>query len=115
MLDRMKSALVRSYVGAIGTGWLLAQGIYHAAMALTMPLTMWMQQRSQQQRFQSLSVLVRPEPLLAPRFPYEMAIPQLLSAALLLLAAWGLLRWLYWSGETEQDAEEETPAEKTQE
>ncbi|MDR3792752.1 MAG: hypothetical protein P4L03_05150 [Terracidiphilus sp.] len=111
MIERMKSALVRSYVGAIGTGWLLAQGIYHVAMVLTMPLTLWMQQRSQQQRFLSLSVLVRPEPLPVPRFPYEMAVPQLLSAVLLLLAAWGLLRWLYWSGEEETSPAKEEPQE----
>lgn len=113
MLNRMKTALVRSYVGAIATGWLLAECIYTVATALTLPLRMWLQLRIQQQ--QSFSVMGQPESLPAPRFQYEMAIPQLLSAVLLLLAAWGLLRWLYWSEETEQNAEEETPTEETQE
>lgn len=94
MLDRfkLKSALVDSYVGAIVVGWLFAEGIGRLVTSITTPLTEWGVERIRQQLSPGTSSILG-SPL---RFPTELMVSQLIAAALLLLIAFYLLRWLYF-------------------
>jgi ABC-type phosphate/phosphonate transport system permease subunit len=91
MLDRIKKALVDSFAGAIAIGWLLSQSIYHCALLLVSPITIWVQMRLEQEQNPSRSILYeQPQ-----RFPYEQVGSQVLLILILLLLAFLLLRWLY--------------------
>lgn len=92
MMERLRTALVESYVGAILVAWLLADGLIHLVGVVTRPLITW------EGTVFARSVIagsssVRPsrEP-----FPWGAALPEALSAILLLLIAYGILRWLYY-------------------
>jgi len=101
MFERMRTALRESYVGAIITGWLLADGLVRLTGILTSPLFSW----ATQQEFRGiLPSAAGPRP-----FPFRAALPDAISAALLLLMGYGLLRWLYYQRE-EPAASPETEA-----
>jgi len=89
MFERLRKALVESYVGAIAAGWLVAEGLVSATRIITQPITMWA----------AWSELPRMErsPSYRRAVPWEASLPELISSVLLLLAAFGLLRWLYWT------------------
>lgn len=87
MLDRMRTTLVESYVGAIVTGWMLADGLVRFTDIFAAPILSWATQRE---------IDFLESPSLHQSFPYEAAVPQALSSALLLLIGYGLLRWLYY-------------------
>ena len=101
-LAGMRTALVDSFVGAIATGWLFAEGIGHFASIFTMPLTTWLQQRMLYQLNRASSPIFPDHP----HFPVELAIPQLLSSLLLLLIAYGMLRWLYFPPVEKQEQDQ---------
>jgi hypothetical protein len=90
MLERFRSALVKSYVGAIAIGWLVAQGLTDAVNIFASPLMMWFTQK----------LFPQPSSLFSsprnPGFPYWLALPPFVRASLLLLIAFLMLRWLYW-------------------
>jgi hypothetical protein len=88
MLERVKNALVQSFVGAIAIGWLFANGIVRFVTGITTPLTEWMTEQIQQQQS---SVLLR-----SSQFRFQRVISEWIAAALLLLVAYQLLRWLYF-------------------
>lgn len=99
MIGRLRTALVESYVGAILAGWLFAEGLIHAVRVVTSPLVTWegtMFARS----------LMAYHPPREP-FPWGAALPEALSALLLLVIAYGILRWLYYEKPNRQ---EERPA-----
>jgi len=108
MLDRLKTALVESYVGAIALGFLFAEGIQRVAYIFADPATRWMLERFQQHQNNRYPGIFN-EP---PRFPFELAIPQLFTALFLLAVAIAMLRWLYFpeadkqheAAEPEEDA-----------
>ncbi len=108
MFDRLKTALVSSYVGAIAVGWLCAQGILHLANTIAVPVSIWFQQRIQQQQHRELSSLYSAPP----RFPFEMALARLLTALFLLLIAFALLRWLYYPAAVELGQEQSPDPEQ---
>jgi len=90
MLERLRSALVKSYVGAIAIGWLVAQGFTDVSSIFAAPLTAWITQRLSSEDSGIFRVPHNPA------VPYWMAVPPLIRAVLLLLIAFLLLRWLYF-------------------
>jgi len=90
MLERLKTALVDSYVGAIALGLLFSQGIERVGSIFADPVTRWLMMRQQQNG--RLPYLNLPQP----RFPFELAIPGLFTALFFLVTAFVLLRWLYF-------------------
>ena len=87
MFDRLKRALVESFVGAIALGWLFAQGILHFADIFIAPLAVWVQRIEYPGVFESRGSV--PAGL-----SFLDAVPQLVQSLLLLLVAYVLLRWL---------------------
>jgi hypothetical protein len=102
MLDRLKIALVDSYAGAIALGFLFAEGIQRVAYIFSEPVTQWLMQRFREQQNSRYPAIYQ----VPPRFPFEMAIPQLFTALFLLGASYVLLRWLYFPAGEKQ---EQTP------
>lgn len=92
MLKQIKTALVKSFVGAIAVGWLFAETINRFITSLTAPLANWWTMlRAQQQNSSGYSGILPPRP----NFPFEIALSQLIGAALLLLITSLLFRWLF--------------------
>ncbi len=88
MLERLKSALVGSFVGAIALGWLLAQGIMHFAGIFTAPLTNWIARREYRELADRYAV--------STVFSFQDAVPELAKSVSLLILCYVLLRWLYF-------------------
>jgi len=95
MLERLKTALVHiktalvdSFVGAIALGSLFAYGIMRFVDIFIEPITHWITQRQYWGMSNHNSA--------PPPFPYQFAFTNLLTSAILLLVAYGLLRWLYY-------------------
>jgi hypothetical protein len=97
MLERLKTALVDSYVGAIALGVLLSEGISRFLGIFTEPAARWITQRQYWMMINSHS-----EP---PGFPYMQEVSQAVASALYLLVGYGLLRWLYYPIGEMQDRE----------
>ena len=95
MLEQVKSALVDSFVGAIAVGLLLFSGISQMLGAVINPITVWLLQRQYPENYPA--GLPRPMPTLGSM------LPELIRAALLLLIAYALLRWLYFPAPEKQD------------
>jgi hypothetical protein len=93
MVDRLKAALVNSFVGAITLGWIFAQAILQCASLLILPLAQAIMARESP----NFSVLGTPASI----FSIEALLPGLIRVVFLLLVGYGLLRWLYY--ETESD------------
>lgn len=91
MLERVKNALIDSFVGAIAVAWLFAEGIMSVVGSFTSPLTRWLLDRMRWRESPTFSHAFGSPP----QFPFEMAIPQLIGAVLLLVLAYLLFRWLY--------------------
>lgn len=103
MFDRLKKALVTSFVGTIALGWLFAQAILHFANIFSAPITGWLMRRE-------YSGLV--EHSTAIGFSLQDSVPELVKCVLLLLIGYLLLRWLYFTPVKQErtlDAEQ-TPA-----
>jgi hypothetical protein len=94
MLDRLKQALVESYVGAIALGYLFAQGILHFVGIFTSPVAGWISRKQYGGLVPSTTSL--------PGFSLQDALPELVRFVLLLLVWWVLLRWLYFEPLKEQ-------------
>jgi hypothetical protein len=92
MIDRLRTALVESFVGTILVGWLFAEALIHAVRIITNPLVMW-----EAQAFaRTLSYGTGSTRPPTERFPWSASLPEALSAVLLLLVAYALLRWLFY-------------------
>jgi len=87
MLDRMKQSLVNNFVGAIGLGWLFANGIYSFANIFASPIADWIVRSEYHRMIGTTSVS---------GFLLRDAIPELLRSFVLLLIGYILLRWLYY-------------------
>jgi hypothetical protein len=85
MLDRLKSALVGSYVGAVALGYMLAQCALHFANFFANPVAGWIT------RGEFKDVVTHP--MLG--FTFSDGLPELVRFALLLAVWFALLRWLY--------------------
>jgi len=89
MLERLKKALVESFVGTIALGWLLAQGVVHFTYILTGPLSVWITRHE----FRDMSG--RPDA--SPVFLVQEALLELARSFSLLLLGYVLPRWLYFN------------------
>jgi hypothetical protein len=98
MLERLKTALVDSFVGAIALGWILAMGITRFVAIFVEPATVWVTRR------QNWEIYSASSPSAA--FPFQLVLSQLLTAAGYLLIGYGLLRWLYYPAAEKQDQED---------
>ena len=88
MLNRLKQALVESYVGAIALGYLLAQTILHFVGVFTSPVTGWFTQNTYRGALASAGVPARSS--------LQYALPEVIRFVVLLAIWYGLLRWLYF-------------------
>jgi len=88
MGNRLKRALVENYVGTIGIGWLMAQGVLHFANIFTAPLSSWVV------RHEFIFAEQHAQP--ATGLPFTTALPELARSICLLLISYLLLRWLYF-------------------
>lgn len=88
MLDRLKKTLVESYIGAIATGWMIADAAVRIASALQAPILTGFRQRL-------TSDLIGLKPTREP-IEWQLVYPNLIDAAILLVFSYGLLRWLYY-------------------
>jgi hypothetical protein len=103
MLERLKRALVESFVGVIAVGWLFAQAGVHFANVIVAPIVGWMARR----QYQYQGVLGRSPGVEG--FTLQDAVPDLIRSSALFLIAYILLRWLYFPKETSEVAETPDP------
>ena len=88
MLERLKRALVNSYIGTIAMGYLLAQDVLRLVNVFGSPLTGWVTRK------QYGNVVPRNGSL--PGFSLQDALPELVKFLVLLLVWYLLVRWLYF-------------------
>jgi hypothetical protein len=88
MLDRLKRALVETYVGAIALGYLFAQGILHFVNIFATPVAGWVSRKE----YGGLT----PRPAALAGFSLQDALPELIRFFILLLVWYVLVRWLYF-------------------
>jgi hypothetical protein len=89
MFERLKRALVESFVGAIALGYLLAQCILHFVNIFASPLTSWVARNEYRQIVPGSAVLNA--------FSLEDALPDLVRFLFLFLVWYLLVRWLYFT------------------
>ena len=87
MLDRLNSALVDSYVGAVALGYLLAQCVLHFANVFANPVAGWIT------RGEYKDVVTHGMPMVG--FTFKDGLPELVRFVLLLAVWFVLVRWLY--------------------
>ena len=105
MFDRLKQALVESYVGAIALGYVFAQGILHFVNIFAAPVAGWVS-RKQYGEFV-------PHTTAPAGFSPQDALPELVRFFLLLLVWYILLRWLYFKRVNEETSEPVPNPEQT--
>ena len=86
-MNKLKAALVESFVGTVALGWMFALAIEHFANAFAAPWRVWATQRV-------FSSGLRPATNL--HFSLQDCAADLIVAALLVLIGLALLRWLYF-------------------
>jgi hypothetical protein len=89
MLKQLKRALVESFVGAIGLGYLLAQSILHFVNIFASPIAGWVSRNNYRG--------VIPGGALVTGFSLKDALPDLMDFVVLLLVWYLLVRWLYFT------------------
>lgn len=88
MLERLRQALVKSFVGAIALGYLFAQGVMYFVNFLSSPLASWVARTE-------ISA-IWPSTRKAAGFWYHDALPPLARCFLVMLVWYVLMRWLYF-------------------
>jgi len=103
MLERLKRALVESYVGAIALGYIFAQSVQHFAWVFAAPVAGYVSRK------QYRGLVDRP---IAVAFSFQDALPELARSAALLVVGYVLLRWLYFKplAEEARDTAQEQPS-----
>ena len=86
-MNRIKRALVESYVGAIALGYLLAEVILHFVNIFSSPVAGWVAQNEYSRMIPGIE--------LPSHSPLRYAIPQLVAFIVLSAVWYALLRWLY--------------------
>ena len=100
MLERLKRALVESFVGAIALGWVFSQAIVQFANIPAAPIARWLSRRE----YRALtSNSAGPT-----GFSLQDALPELVRFFALLLLGYVLLRWLYYKPLEEEETEPPT-------
>ena len=101
MLERFRSVLVSSFVGAIALGWVFAQAILHFAYVFSAPVAGWLTRREYHGVVDRVST----------GFSIHDALPELAKSVSLLLVGYVLVRWLYYRSsalQTQQADHEQT-------
>jgi hypothetical protein len=88
MFERLKRALVESFVGAIALGYALAQSILHFVNIFTSPIAGWITRNEYREVVSSMRI--------PSRSSLQYALPELVRFLLLLGVWYVLLRWLYF-------------------
>jgi hypothetical protein len=96
MLKRLRSALVRSFVGAVALGWVFAESVFHFAYMFSAPITGWLSRRE----YRGLSG----QSIGPTGFSFQDAVPELIRSLSLLIVGYFLLRWLYFKPLEEETA-----------
>lgn len=86
MLNRLRTVLVKSFVGAIALGWIFAQAILHFGYTFVAPLGDWLNRR----------LCCSTEEAAAAKMSLYPAIPEALRFAAIFIVGYLLLRWLYY-------------------
>ena len=89
MFERLRRAMVESYVGAIALGYLFAQSIMHFASIFASPVTGWVTRNELRALW--------PQTAASHGSPFHDALPELIRFLLLLLVWHVLMRWLYFT------------------
>ncbi|HXN99638.1 MAG TPA: hypothetical protein VN881_11235 [Candidatus Acidoferrales bacterium] len=87
MFERLKRALVESYVGAIAMGWLLATAVLDFVGIFSSPVQFWVSANDYQLLSHSGAGPIG--------FHLQGALPELIKTILVLLLWFILFRWLY--------------------
>jgi len=88
MLERTRTALVNSFVGAIALGFVFAQAIAHFTGIFTAPIANWIMRQEYHGLMDRSSV--------STAFSLDAALPELAKSVALLVVGYVLLRWLYF-------------------
>jgi hypothetical protein len=88
MFERLKRAMVESFVGTVALGYLLAQCIMHFVGVFAAPIQDWVARKEYRDILSGTGRLTG--------FPFDFALPELVRFFLLLLVWYVLLRWLYF-------------------
>ena len=94
MLERLRSVLVSSFVGAIALGWVFAQAILHFAYVFSAPVAGWLTRREYHGIVDRVNTA----------FSLHDALPELAKSVSLLIVGYILLRWLYY-GSTQPETQ----------
>ncbi len=97
MFERLKRALVKSYVGAIALGYLFAQGILQFVNIFASPVAGWVSRNEYRGIIPHTAALAG--------FSLKDALPELVRFFFLLVAWYVLLRWLYFKPLKEETSE----------
>ncbi len=89
MFERLKRALVESFVGAIALGYLLAQCILHFVNIFASPIAGWVSRNDYR--------AIIPNGATLAGFSLKDALPDLSRFVVLFLVWYLLVRWLYFS------------------
>jgi hypothetical protein len=97
MFDRLRQALVESYVGAVALGYLFAEAILHFVNIFASPVAGWI---TRKQYGDFVSRTTAPTGI----SPQD-ALPELVRFLLLLLVWYVLMRWLYFKALDKETSE----------
>lgn len=89
MFERLKGAVVKSYVGAIALGYLLAQCILHFVNIFAAPVAGWVSRNDYR--------AIIPGGAALRGFSLKDALPDLSRFVVLFVVWYVLLRWLYFT------------------
>jgi hypothetical protein len=89
MFDRLKRALVESFVGAIALGYVLAQCTLHLVNVFSWPVSGWLRRNEYRE--------IAPHTTTFADVLLRYALPEFVNFFLLLLVWCILLRWLYFT------------------
>jgi hypothetical protein len=89
MIERFRRALVESYIGAIGLGYMLTQCILHFVNVFASPIANWIARNEYRE------VIPRGNDLTG--FSAKDGLPELVRFLLLFLIWYLLVRWLYFT------------------
>ena len=89
MLERLKRALVESFIGAIALGYLMAQSVLHFVNIFASPIAGWVSRSDYRAIIPSGSALTG--------VALKDALPDLISFVVLFVVWYLLVRWLYFT------------------
>lgn len=104
MFERLKRALVESYVGAIALGWLLTTGILDFVSIFSSPVQGWVSRNE---------ILSISHTTGAVGLQLQDALPELIKAVSVLLVWYVLFRWLYYNPVKLSSSERATSPEQS--